>query len=426
MMCRITSQLYLISIFSLILTGCAGYPVHTRPEVGMPCETNDEQLMGKSKEYVIEKFGQPHFRFRGPESEYFIYEGYGLVDIVWDIFLPFTVLPGGIYDYPEVLYCVLLEFDKNSRIIRYDSDWDWPSHMRTTCAPVLFNKKTATKVKNHLQKHASQGDANSILVLAKFFELNRVELELYRERLRINAEDGNVNSAYTLAVVFNDLTILKSLAINNPAAQERLKELMAPKYQYEDGSVAHALQKKTATSTASQQKDIVEKRNANNIERERKLKALINELEPVLCERAISGESKAQFELYMLGDKTDSKWLCRSADQGYTKAEMWLGYVLETGVYGFPIDNIRSYVWYRRAAIGEHQREIDDLVNQIKEKWPKPFFCKGTSCDIAQKIVDLEGKLGAEGIYKAESFLNQWKPGQCEREYVEYTSKSGS
>lgn len=161
-------------------------------------------------------------------------------------------------------------------------------------------------------------------------------------------------------------------------------------------------------------KDIVEERNENK----RKQIIKIKELEANLKIRAEAGEPKEQFELYMLGDKTDSKWLCRSADQSYAKAEMWLGYVLETGTYGFPLDNTKSYVWYRRAAIGEYQQKIEDLIKQIKEESPKLFICKGIACDIAQNIIDLEGKLGTEGLNKAESILEQWKPGQCEKQFV--------
>ena len=179
-------------------------------------------------------------------------------------------------------------------------------------------------------------------------------------------------------------------------------------------SIAQKLWEQSITYYSSQQKDIVKERNEN----ERKQIIKIKELEANLKIRAEAGEPKEQFELYMLGDKTDSKWLCRSADQSYTKAEMWLGYVLETGTYGFPLDNTKSYVWYRRTAIGEYQQEIEDLIKQIKEESPKLFICKGIACDIAQNIIDLEGKLGTEGLNKAESMLEQWKPGQCEKQFV--------
>ncbi len=120
----------------------------------------------------------------------------------------------------------------------------------------------------------------------------------------------------------------------------------------------------------------------------------------------------------MLQGNTRLEWLCRSADQGYTSAEMWLGYVFETGTYGFPLDNTQSYLWYRRAAIGEYQEQIDRTIKKIKEASPKLYLCKGKSCGVAQKIVDLEGKLSTEKLSTAKYKLEQWTPGECERNFV--------
>jgi hypothetical protein len=179
-------------------------------------------------------------------------------------------------------------------------------------------------------------------------------------------------------------------------------------------AIAQKLWEHSETYYTSQQEDIVEERKEN--ERKRKVKE--KEIASQLKKRAESGDPEAQFELYMIQGKNQPKWLCRSADNGYTKAEMWLGYVFETGTFGFTVDNTQSYLWYRRAAIGEHQQEIEKKIKQIKKESPKLYICKGTSCDIAQKIVDLEGKLGNEGISRAEYKLDQWAPGQCEQQFV--------
>ena len=151
-----------------------------------------------------------------------------------------------------------------------------------------------------------------------------------------------------------------------------------------------------------------------------------NELYVDLKKRAESGDADAQFEFYLLEDKIPMKWLCCSADQGYMKAEMWLGYLYNTGSYGCPRDYFRSYLWYRRAAIGEHQKKIDQLIDKIVKKKPKLYFCKGILCEIARNIVTLEGRLGVEGVSKADSMLERWEPGQCEREFVRTSSTTGN
>jgi hypothetical protein len=185
----------------------------------------------------------------------------------------------------------------------------------------------------------------------------------------------------------------------------------------EDGNQLAIAQKsgvQSKTYQLPQQKDIKVEQNENN----RKLTIKEKELESKLTKQAEAGDPEAQFELYMHEGKTQQKWLCRSADQGYTGAAMWLGYVFETGTYGFPIDDMQSYLWYRRAAIGQHQKEIEKEIKRIKKKSLRWSLCKGAPCGIAQKIVDLEGKLGSDGVSRAEYKLEQWEPGQCEQQFV--------
>ena len=181
-------------------------------------------------------------------------------------------------------------------------------------------------------------------------------------------------------------------------------------------NIAQILWQRSETYYTSQEKEIIKEREM----KERRYLKGKKEIISVVTQNAESGDPKAQFELYMLEDKTSPKWLCRSADQGYIDAEMWLGYVLETGSYGFPLDITQSYIWYRRAALGAHQQEVNKIIGDIKEASPKYYFGKGRLCDIAQKIVSMEDKLNAEKkLYDAEYMLEQWKPGDCERKYVD-------
>lgn len=158
------------------------------------------------------------------------------------------------------------------------------------------------------------------------------------------------------------------------------------------------------------------------------------ELMPELQSRAKSGDAEAQFELYYLDEKDPLKWLCRAADQGHTRAEMWLGYLFETGSYGFSRDYAQSYFWYRRAAIGLHPQEIEKMVEKFEgsdrqelKKKPKLYFCKSKdeSCTIARKIAQLKNMLGTEGVSKTELMLEQWKPGDCEKGLLSIETRIG-
>lgn len=148
-----------------------------------------------------------------------------------------------------------------------------------------------------------------------------------------------------------------------------------------------------------------------------------------LQSQAENGDAEAQFKLYFLDEKASLKWLCRAADQGHTEAEMWLGYLFETGSYGISRDYAQSYLWYRRAAIGPHQKEIEDKVEKFDPSDHMYFSCKKSKreiCRKARKIVELKEKLGAEGMTRAEFLLEQWKPGDCEKGFLKEKAKQGN
>jgi hypothetical protein len=84
------------------------------------------------------------------------------------------------------------------------------------------------------------------------------------------------------------------------------------------------------------------------------------------------------------------RWLCRSADSGYSEARYRLGLLYETGSQGVPDDPVKAYMWYRLAAsTGDYMRS----ANQAKR---------------------LQEKFTTEQAILAETLIQEWEAGQCE------------
>lgn len=143
-----------------------------------------------------------------------------------------------------------------------------------------------------------------------------------------------------------------------------------------------------------------------------------------LKRRAEQGDPEAQFELYFLEDAASPKWLCRAADQGYKKAEMWLGRAFANGTSGFPLDNRRALVWYRRAALGPHREETAEALKAFEIMYKKKgeaYSCKGMPCLVARDIFFTRKKLDHKALAESEALFDQWAPGQCERDLGQTT-----
>ena len=52
--------------------------------------------------------------------------------------------------------------------------------------------------------------------------------------LQVNAENGDLDSACALAIVFNDFYVLEKLALSDPIAKEKLTEILPLKYQFRE------------------------------------------------------------------------------------------------------------------------------------------------------------------------------------------------
>jgi len=307
------------------------------------------------------------------------------------------------------------------------------------CAPIPFLPRDESEVTEHeikelLSRHATRKDIIEMHGMPLRYRKNEISYLVCRREGGvlyvvgmfayvgvIGQSGGHLKcNEYILSFNADDLLIGIHEVPPEWALDRHAEDLNLRTLGKQGDHIAEELWKKSSTYYTSKQEDIERERS----EDEKKYIIEKNELAINLKKHAETGDARAQFELYLLEDKAPLKWLCRSADQGYMRAEMWLGYLYETGSNGCPRDYPRSYLWYRRAAIGEHQKEVDKLIDKIEKKKPKLYFCKGISCEIARNIVYLEGKLSAEDVSRAESMLKQWKPGQCERELVGTDRKS--
>jgi TPR repeat protein len=371
---RLISLIFLISIistFPLILTSCGGIPVHARPETGLPCREDVEDLIGHTKSDISNQFGEPDYQFEGADNEYFIYEGYGVVDVMWDVFIPFIILPGEIYGNHEVFYCVLIEFDKESRVIRYDSDWEW-SQIPHTCDPLLFTSEMRSKIISHLQGQASVGNTNAVFVLANFFKTSVSE---YRDVLIRNAQAGDAESAYILAVVFSEDNILKKLALKEPLAREKLHKLILSKY----GIDYKELQEKSS-----------------------------------------QGDEYSQWKLYeSMPTKESLAWLCREADEGSTRARNELGRLYLHGSDQYreilnahiPADISRACMWFNLSGLVQ----IATTTNMGNLEYALDPYTSNQVQRTAKVMTEKE-------LTEAERLIQTWAPGQCSKNIARYNS----
>jgi TPR repeat protein len=147
--------------------------------------------------------------------------------------------------------------------------------------------------------------------------------------------------------------------------------------------------------------------------------ARTNQLKDSVRLRAERGDPEAQFELYFLKGGASPTWLCRAADQGYTKAEMWLGHAFASGDSGFPLDYRRALLWYRRAGLGAHQQEVTEALKTFEKMYKEKgerYACKGLPCLIAREIFLTRKKLDDKALAESEALFDQWAPRQCERD----------
>ena len=115
-------------------------------------------------------------------------------------------------------------------------------------------------------------------------------------------------------------------------------------------------------------------------------------VEKGLQERAIQGESDAQWQLYKYRKSRgehDFKWLCKAAEQGDYRARWELGYLHQRGLHGVRKDLVLSVMWFNLVESDGHNPGGVGYIRKL---------------------------LTPEQLNEAEQLYVNWKPGDCERE----------
>jgi TPR repeat protein len=112
------------------------------------------------------------------------------------------------------------------------------------------------------------------------------------------------------------------------------------------------------------------------------------------------GISEAQWDLYNdYGRKPDDLiWLCRSADNGYAKAQLRVANVYMTAS-DIQKNKINAYVWYKLAKTG------NGILVTTNEQHRAAYHLGRIELTPAE-------------LKEAEMMYENWQPGQCERDLV--------
>ena len=131
----------------------------------------------------------------------------------------------------------------------------------------------------------------------------------------------------------------------------------------------------------------------------------------IIYSMAQQGFPESQYRLYdEFGRKPqDITWLCRSADNGYAKAQLEVGNLYKSAS-DIKQNMSKSYVWYKLAATGDNLQGliVDDRAQ----------------ANAATAMQDVKSTLTPSQIIDAENYYSAWNKGQCELELMRHTKIS--
>ena len=164
---------FTLSGFIYLLSGCAGTPITAHPTDEFVDTEFANTLIGVPKESIYEQFGEPRWELEITEKTYLIYTAAGEVDLMWDLFMPFILLPAEAYDGGvSALFCAVFEVDKSGLVTTFKSDWarfyaisDYPKLQ--TCMGLIPKDVLLTERDQLRNKVASEGDKEAIYKLEK-------------------------------------------------------------------------------------------------------------------------------------------------------------------------------------------------------------------------------------------------------------------
>jgi len=120
--------------------------------------------------------------------------------------------------------------------------------------------------------------------------------------------------------------------------------------------------------------------------------------------RAESGSAPLQYLLYeKSGRHPDyAAWLCRSADNGYAKAQIDVG-LMYWSATNIAQHRVKAYAWYKHAATGDINKDY--------------AFNKRLQVRALQLMDDAEKSLSEEQLNEAGNIYTEWKQGACEIDF---------
>lgn len=290
-----------------LISGCGGIPVSAHPTDKFVDLNEASSLIGLSSQTIFDRYGEPYFELDGVDKNYLIYMSLGELDLIWDIFLPYLILPAEVYgEHGWVpIYCAVFETDKMGYVSRFSSDWSTyyypepstltPNTRLNICLYQLWNdedaKKVADDVKKGLHSRAEQGDREAAMLLASWFGI-------MGPLGRMTGHDSN---------------------------EAELLDLV------------------------------------KSFERE--------QYQKVLMKRAEGGDASALWELYKhskFRGEYDFSLLCKAAEQGDYRAQWELGYLHLNGLYGVRKDLVLSVMWYSLVEDSGHDpKGIENIRSQL-------------------------------------------------------------
>lgn len=121
---------------------------------------------------------------------------------------------------------------------------------------------------------------------------------------------------------------------------------------------------------------------------------------------AEKGYPEAQWNLYNDYGKNaeDIIWLCRSADNGFRKAQLEVGniYWADSKI---PQHQIKAFVWYKHATSGDNNSGIMDDTSTLNSA--------------TNAMRDAVNRMSPDQLVDAYNFYMKWEKGDCQQELVE-------
>jgi hypothetical protein len=380
--------------------GCIPVPVGSEyPPVLVDRSTLDS-MIGENKESILASLGRPNASFASDTSSYLIYGAHGgeyqALLMVW--------VPVAGQKSPEgKLFCVLLEFDdekifRRYKINRHSKVWSEIDNV-SDCAfsfftqeelgtlaakdadvEVLLTKALREKARQQnrdaqWQLFQMQPTEENLVWLCRAADQGQVsarnelgELYFYGSGHYRKLKNVHIPSDLSRSCMWFDLADYAQII-----AQPKTSNILLVSGSYKSAEVERTARAMTAHEL---------------IEAEH----LILTWEPGQCDRDISTYLNVPY-----AERSGMAELCAAADKGSFSARAKLGQIYYLGSKGVEPDLPRAYMWYYLAAKVYVPPGLDERLIQ-------------TRCNA----------MTPEQRYIAIKLLEEWKPGECEQDLLEY------